>query len=387
LKTLFSKRPSKDDREKAVLIGLVTLYLKTGRPVGSQTLKENGFDSLSPATLRNYFAKLEKGGFLKQHHSSGGRVPTGPAYKVYADSICESSTLEEDEKKKLASLLEKETREVSLYLQKAAETLSDFTQGAVFLSSPRFDQDFVQDIKLMNIDAYRILCVVVTDFGNVRSEVLFTDQALSDSLLKKIEQFFEWRLSSQNRPNLSAEEERMAVKFYNEAMFRHIMNYSTFSSSDILKTGFSRILNYPDFNDASSLASGLSLLENDNTLRVLLAKTVENNELTFWIGDELTPFSPAASACSVLSIPYRIHNTPVGSIGLLCPHRAPYEKLFASLKVASESLSTSLTKSLYKFKISYREPKEAQLDLNKQTALLSATKGEILLEDKTIKRE
>jgi len=239
----------------------------------------------------------------------------------------------------------------------------------------------------MSIDTFRVLCVLVTDFGNVRSEVLFTSSKLSSFAIKRIEQFFSWKLTGVNKPNLTEEEEKIAIKFYNEAMFRHIMNHSTFSSSDILKTGFAKILNYPDFNDASSLVGGLSLLESDGTLRSLLTKTVENNALTFWIGDELIPFSKAASACSVLSIPYYIHNTPVGSIGLLCPHRAPYKKLFATLKAASESLSDSLTKSLYKFKISYREPKEAPLDLNKQTALLSMKRGEILLEDQTIGRE
>ena len=292
-------------------------------------------------------------------------------------------TLEEKEHALLTKDLTQETREVQLYLQRSIEALSDFTKGAVFLSSPRFDQDFVLDIKLMGIDAYRVLCVVVTDFGVVRSEVLFTEKRLSSSSIKKIEQFFAWKLTGLTEPSLSREEKKIAMQFYNEAMFRHIMNHSTFSSSDIVKTGFSKILSYPDFNDASSLASGLSLLEDDYALRSLLTKCVEKNALSFWIGEELEPFSPAASACSVLTIPYYIHNTPVGSIGLLCPQRAPYKELFAALKTASEALSDSLTKSLYKFKISYREPKQAQLDLTKQTTLLSHTGGDILLEDKT----
>lgn len=385
MKSFCSKKPSKDEREKQVLLSLVELYLKTGKPVGSQTLKENGFDSLSPATLRNYFAKLEEAGFLKQQHSSGGRIPTSLAYKTYAQSVCNTSTLDDKEKDHLCQLLSKETREVHLYLQRTAEILSDVAQGAVFLSSPRFDQDFVLDIKLLSIDIHRVLCVLITDFGTVRSEMLFTEKKLGTFSIKRIEQFFHWKITGLDKPKLSSEEELLATKFYNEILLRHIVNYSSFSYSDILKTGFSKMLQYPDFNDASSLASGLSLFENDQALRTLLSQCSEKKEIAFWIGEDLHPFSNQANACSVLAVPYYIHDTAVGSIAILCPSRAHYKKLFATLKTISEIVSSSLTKSLYKFKISYRQPKISELTFQSHTTVLSSQKEELLLEDKTRK--
>ncbi|MBS0628302.1 MAG: heat-inducible transcriptional repressor HrcA [Verrucomicrobia bacterium] len=385
MKSFLSKKPTKDEREKQVLLSLVELYLRTGKPVGSQTLKENGFDHLSPATLRNYFVKLEETGFLKQQHSSGGRIPTSLAYKTYAEFILPSSFLEEKEQEQLIKLLSKETREVHLYLQRAAEILSDLAQGAVFLSSPRFDQDFILDIKLLSIDIHRVLCVLVTDFGTVRSEILFTEKKLSAFNIKRIEQFFHWKITGLDKPKLLPEEEITANKFYNEILLRHVVNYSSFSFSDILKTGFSKMLQYPDFNDASSLASGLALFENDQALRALLSDCSEKKDIKFWIGEDLHSFSSGAATCSVLAVPYYIHNTAVGSIAILCPSRAPYKKLFATLKTISEVISSSLTKSLYKFKISYRQPKIAELEINKQTTLLSFQKEGLMLEDQTQK--
>lgn len=383
MKSFSSKKPGKDEREKQVLLGLVELYLKTGRPVGSLALKEHGFDSLSPATLRNYFAKLEESGFLKQQHSSGGRIPTSSAYRVYAEASCEGSSFEPKERDRLLKLLAKETREVNLYLQKAAEILSDATQGAIFLSSPRFDQDFILDIKLLSIDTNRVLCVLITDFGTVRCETLLTEKKLSAFNIKRIEQFFRWKITNLGKPALSPEEEAIGVKFYNEILLRHIVNYSSFSYSDILKTGFSKMLQYPDFNDASSLASGLSLFENDSALRSFLSECSENKKLQFWIGEDLHPFSPHAGSCSVLAIPYYIQGIAVGGIGVLCPSRVPYKKLFATLKIASEAISSSLTSSLYKFKISYRQPNIAELTYGKHTPLLSIEGKTPALEDST----
>lgn len=379
MKPLLQKKPSKDEREKLILIGLVELYLKTGKPVGSNTLQENGFSSLSPATLRNYFSKLEEQGLLKQQHSSGGRIPTNLAYRIYADTLAPPYFMNEEEKEQLAKSLVQETREIHAYLQKSADTLSDLSQGAVFLSLPRFDQDFVLDVKLVNIDTHRILCVFVTDFGNILTETLYTDKKLSSFDLKRIEQYFHFKITNLDKPSLSEDEEKRALSFYNEAMLRQIVNYSNFSSSDLIKTGFSKMLHYPDFNDASSLANGLSLFENTEALRALLAECLQKKELTYRIGDDLTPFSSHATSCTVIATPYLIHQNAVGGIGILCPNRISYKKIFALLTAAGEMIGETLTRSLYKFKISYRAPNSAQLDFKRQALML--------VENKTTKQE
>ena len=92
-KSLITRKLPKGDREQAVLLGLIELYLQHGKPVGSQTLQENGFDSLSTATIRNYFGKMESEGYLKQQHTSGGRIPTQKAFRLYADSVRQMGVL------------------------------------------------------------------------------------------------------------------------------------------------------------------------------------------------------------------------------------------------------------------------------------------------------
>lgn len=82
------KKMSKEEREKTVLLGLVDHYIREGKPVGSNTLKDVGFQDLSSATLRNYFSILEDQGYLHQQHISGGRIPTAAAYRIYAQEQC-----------------------------------------------------------------------------------------------------------------------------------------------------------------------------------------------------------------------------------------------------------------------------------------------------------
>lgn len=386
MKKQFRKKPARDERERLVLLGLVELYLHTGKPVGSNTLRDNGFESLSSATIRNYFAKLEEGGFLKQQHSSGGRIPTQLAYKAYADACADSTTdtnlSNEEETRQIRQKLISEQREVASYLQQAAETLSEMARCAVFLSAPRFDQDFLIDVKFLGIDHHRILCALTTDFGLIHSEILYTEKKLSSFSLKRIESYFHARLTKQPRPVLTPDEEKIAEKFYNEIMMRRIASYANFSAEDVYKTGFSQLLHYPDFGDASVLASGLSLFENTERLRALLQECCKKRHVSCWIGEDLANFIPVGGSCSVIAAPYSIAQNIVGSIALLGPNRIPYRQLFRLMHLASEAISETLTKCLYKFKITFREPSSSLLPaIGRQPILIGETQC-YLLEDK-----
>jgi heat-inducible transcriptional repressor len=375
--TSLKKPAKKDQREKTVLLGLIELYLFTGKPVGSNTLRENGFEHLSSATIRNYFADLETAGFLKQQHSSGGRIPTSSALKLYAEHHLVSSHLSTKENEHLKKELFRETKEIAAYLQHAAEVISEKSRCALFLSSPRFDQDFLIDIKLISIDHSRCLCVLITDFGLIHTEVLIADKKLSNFTLKRFEAYFHYRLSGLDKPDLDEEEERLAKHFYSELMLRHIVGTTYFSTEDIYKTGFSRLLSYPDFNEASSLASGLSLFENPQHLRTFLSDCSKKGELSYWIDDDLQKIvGSASSGCTILAVPYYINQTAVGALALLGPQRIAYRQLFGLLKSASQLISDSLTRSLYKFKITFRKPHLPSLD---QTPCL-------LLEDKHMRK-
>jgi heat-inducible transcriptional repressor len=383
MKSLTPKKPDKDKREKLVLFGLVELYLQTGKPIGSSTLRENGFESLSSATIRNYFAKLEEEGYVKQQHSSGGRIPMALAYKAFADAFLDKPRISFDEIKEIKHALNKETREVAAYLLQASEKISEITRCAAFLSAPRFDQDFILEIKLVHIDHSRLLCVFVTDFGLTRTEVLYTDKKLSSFTIKRLEAYFNWRLNGIEKPNLDPEEETFGARLYKELMLRHIVSYTNFSAEDLFQAGFSKLLAYPDFNDAAALASGLSLFENKQMLRKLLTTTSSEGKLTCWIGEDLLPFSPEASACSVIAIPYRINQTICGAFGILGPNRIPYRELFGQLQHIADAISASLTKSIYKFKISFRSPKPSNLEFQQNHPGFLDRSQTFLLEDQT----
>jgi len=69
------------DRQTKILKAIIEEYIENGEAVGSEVLEKKYELGVSPATIRNEMAKLVKAGFLKQPHTSAGRVPTKEAFR------------------------------------------------------------------------------------------------------------------------------------------------------------------------------------------------------------------------------------------------------------------------------------------------------------------
>src|SRR2546430_17053358 len=75
------------DRERQVLEAVIETYVQTAEPAGSRTIAKHYQLGLSPATIRNTMSDLEEKGYLYHPHTSAGRIPTHPAYRVYVDYL------------------------------------------------------------------------------------------------------------------------------------------------------------------------------------------------------------------------------------------------------------------------------------------------------------
>lgn len=353
------KQSKKEIRTLEVLFGLVELFLETGLPIGSQTLKEHGFDHVSSATLRNYFSELESKGLLHQGHASGGRIPTSAGLRLYALAQEEAGTpLPGTERliEELNHLLDQ--KGIHAFLQHMADRFSILTGMATFLSSVRFDHDFIADIRLVLIETDRLLCIIVTDFGQILTETLTLHHKLSFVALHRMERYVQWRIrGGEVPPALSEEEEQVSKAWYDELMVRYLVRYANFSEEEIYRTGFSHLLHYPEFADPMTLSSGLALFENQTQMRLLLNDCLRRGQLSYWIGEELAPYMVSTQGCAILAIPYRIGGTLAGAIGILGPTRIPYKSLFSTLRLFSEQLTAALTKTLSTYKLSFRQPR------------------------------
>jgi heat-inducible transcriptional repressor len=131
------------------------------------------------------------------------------------------------------------------------------------------------------------------------------------------------------------------------------------------------------------LVQALALFENVTSMRKLLKECRIIENLKFWIGKDLLDYTVVKDEpnYAVLSIPYYINRKSAGAVSLLGPMRLPYRVLFSVLRCFSECLSEALTRSVYKFKINFREPEMGQIYLQKEEHRLIGQSRLILLED------
>jgi len=74
-------------RQKQILTAIIEQYAEVAVPVGSSLLAK--VFGVSSATIRAEMAELEVLGFIRQPHTSAGRIPTDRGYRFYVNSIAE----------------------------------------------------------------------------------------------------------------------------------------------------------------------------------------------------------------------------------------------------------------------------------------------------------
>jgi len=83
------------DRKKELLFNAVESYIENASPITSEKVHKTLFNNLSSATLRNELNTLEQMGYLKQLHTSSGRVPTTKAYRFYVNQLLSNNNFDE----------------------------------------------------------------------------------------------------------------------------------------------------------------------------------------------------------------------------------------------------------------------------------------------------
>ncbi|QQG41967.1 MAG: hypothetical protein HYV90_01485 [Candidatus Woesebacteria bacterium] len=80
-------------RQTQILKTIIDEYIETAEPVGSDALDKKYNLGVSPATIRNEMVALTKSGYLRQPHTSAGRIPSPLAMKFYINQLMEEKQM------------------------------------------------------------------------------------------------------------------------------------------------------------------------------------------------------------------------------------------------------------------------------------------------------
>jgi transcriptional regulator of heat shock response len=114
-----------DQRAELILKLIVDEYIRSAEPIGSKFIAEASELDVSPATVRTVMAQLERDGYLRQPHTSAGRVPTEKAYLHYLQAFVKPGS-EPSDASRLRTAMEKAPDESSA-MRTLAKTLVDLS--------------------------------------------------------------------------------------------------------------------------------------------------------------------------------------------------------------------------------------------------------------------
>lgn len=116
-------------RQTQILKTLIDEYIDIAEPVGSENLEKKYGLGVSPATIRSEMCALTKTGFLKQPHTSAGRVPTSKAMKFYIDQLMEERQMSLAEEVKVKEDVMERRDDIDEILAEATHSLARTTKS------------------------------------------------------------------------------------------------------------------------------------------------------------------------------------------------------------------------------------------------------------------
>jgi heat-inducible transcriptional repressor len=116
-------------RQTQILKSLIDEYIETAEPVGSLALEKKYNLGISPATVRNEMVNLTKAGYLKQPHTSAGRIPTSVAMKFYINQLMEEKQMSLADEVKVKEDVWDSRKNFDHFMDEMTHSLSDMAKN------------------------------------------------------------------------------------------------------------------------------------------------------------------------------------------------------------------------------------------------------------------
>ena len=341
------------ERSRRLLIALVREHIETGEPVASMSLARRSGLGVSSATVRSMLAQLEAADYVRQPHTSSGRVPTDRAYRVFVDLLLEGGKRIRPSAG-VATRLEKQGEASPMIddlLASASHLVSRAARhvGFAMCGDP---VAVLQRIEFVALGGSRVLVVVISRGTQITQKIVDTGEAVRPDDLIHAGNYLNTEFAG-----LPLEDVREAILarlqqeriLYDELLARALRLART-TLADIpthhtfYVEGVASLIGDTAQPGVSlgRLRALLEMMEEKERLVHLLNQYIDGPGLTIVIGEEhaaprLRPFSLIASTA--------VDGSSIRTVGVIGPTRMDYSRAIAVVDGATQAVSRVLSKT------------------------------------------
>jgi heat-inducible transcriptional repressor len=342
---LENRRPMSElsARARHVLYHCVTEYVATGEPVGSRTLaKRSGLD-LSPASIRNVLADLEDLGYLRQPHTSAGRVPTAKAFRLFIDALMEARAPTEDEEAAIRETFSAFEPGQNV-MHETGKLLSELTGTAAVVLAPRAETLVLKQLRFIRTGPDEVLAVLVMNSGIVHRFLSATvteaelhrihnllDDVVEGRTLGDLHELFERRLQTERvqQDELRSRAFALGGAAVEEAVGGGRMN--------LVIEGQERLLEKPEFDDAGHVRRLVTALDAREKLVKLLDLAIHDKGGHVVVGEETEGLGGGQLA--IVGAPYSSYGHAAGTVGVIGPTRMDYARVVPLVAATAHAMT------------------------------------------------
>jgi heat-inducible transcriptional repressor len=337
------------ERQRMILALVVHEYVETAQPIGSVRLVERYGLEFSSATVRNELVALTDAGYLRQPHTSAGRVPTEEGYRYFVRQLMGHPDLPAPTKRTISHQFYQAGHDVDRWMRLAASVLAHQSQAASLVTAPHPEQVSFKHLELIATHGRQVLMVTVFSGGEVRQQMLVLAEPVPQEKLsvtanrindlchgldaRQIESLPQsWEALDQDVIKLNLEEMHRASRVL---------------LGEVYRDGLSNVLAEPEFAETHAARNALKVLEERSLLEDLLSRTVQNTGVggvQVLIGGEGT--WEELRDCTVVLARYGDPSLATGTLGVLGPIRMPYSRTISTVRFVAGLLSDLVVEML-----------------------------------------
>jgi len=335
-----------DARKKQILSLAINEYIKTAEPVSSRLIAEKYLPEVSSATIRNELASLEEMGYLKQPHTSAGRIPSDLGYRYYVDNLInvQLSPVEEAFIHKLYTALNKEVEDL---LEETTSLLARLTKYVAIVFAPLSNKSLFKHIDLVPLSSRAILLVLITETGYVEKTLLDFEEEIAASSVVKAEKILNKKLKNLSLDKIKKEKSLLLKdcppelkKLLDRVLNGIIVSLSKGKGAKFFFGGAANLLQQPEFESLEKTQALLRTLEHRYTLLQILREALNAHWVMVKIGSENSQLE--MKDCSFVATNYSIGSGNLGALGIVGPTRMDYARAISTVLCIAKNLSKIL---------------------------------------------
>jgi len=330
-----------DPRKAAILNAVVTEYIGSAQPVGSQHVVDAPGVSVSSATVRSDMAALERDGYLTQPHTSAGRIPTDKGYRFFVDQLGGPGPLDPGGRQQVRQFFDHAHGEIEEMLERTSGLLADLTDCTAMVVGPSHESAAVRSVQLVGLGHRMALVVVVLADGAVQKQSIELPDDADDVTVTEAGARLAAHALGSPLAQVAAVASPSGNPVVDTVVASGVSALRSLGEADghdqLFVGGSSRMA--AAFDAVDTVRSVLTILEQQLVV-VSLLRDILDTGLTVAIGTE-HGMEPLAS-CAIVVMPVSVDGVEAGTIGLLGPTRMNYPLALAAARVVGDRLGERL---------------------------------------------